>query len=376
MMKKLWYFFLALLVVCFVAKPGFAMPLPGGDLDRQQAIDTFFKDKPDDLLEGVWITDDNKYEIAIVKNDFSVCEGYDYLGFIVQSTDSAWEKGKIKLQLKATAVPKVFTGLVHKKANGYLTVTDGQALGTTFRLATNQIMEYFGERKERKLLFKIYPGNDAAVQAPNRIGTGFFITHDLVVTSNHVVDNAKTIEIKNTNGLKAAATVVAKDPANDLALLQVSKLEAPVKPLPMASYGSPKDGDSVYTVGFPLPNLLGAKPKLSEGIINSITGIQDDARVLQISIPIQPGNSGGPLINTKGQVVGIVTASVNPYKALLLTGTFPQNVNFAMKINYVDNLVYTLADPVRLPRKRGSADLTPAQIMALAKEAVVQVEVQ
>ncbi|MDF2568731.1 MAG: hypothetical protein K0R55_335 [Sporomusa sp.] len=376
MLKKLSRLFFALFVLCSITLPGFALPLPDGDFNRQQAIDTFFIDKPENPLEGIWVTDDNKYEIAIVKNDFSICQGYDYIGFTVESTDPAWDRGKIRFQLKTTAIPKLYMGLLHKKTDSYLNLTDTQSLGTAFRISSNNIIDYTNEKKEKKFLYRIYPGNDDAINANTRSGTGFFITNDLIVTNYHVVENAKTIEIKYNKDKKTSATVVSKDPINDLALLKVSKLESSVTPLPIATSRNPKDGDTVYTVGFPMPGLLGTKAKLSEGIINSITGVQDDVRMYQISIPIQPGNSGGPLLNAKGQVVGVVTASVNPYRSLLLTGTFPQNVNFAMKINYVNNLLNTLPEKTHLPNRNASNDHSPAEIMVLAKEAVVQVEVK
>ncbi len=369
-------FFFAFFVLYFVTTPCFALPLPDGDFNKQQAIDTFFKNTPENPVEGIWITDDNKYEIAIVKNDFSICQGYDYIGFTVQTTDPAWDSGKVKLQLKATAIPKLFTGLLHKKSNSYLTLTDEQSVGTAFRIFGNHTIEYTNEKKEKKLLFRTYPKDSDSTNAATRSGTGFFITADLIVTNYHVVDNSKTIEAKYSNGQKSSATVIAKDPINDLALLKVSKAESSVIPLSIATTKNPKDGDTVYTVGFPMPGLLGNKAKLSEGIINSITGIQDDVRMFQISIPIQPGNSGGPLINSKGQVVGVVVATMNPSTTLLLTGIFPQNVNFALKVNYVNNLFSTLSEEIHLPVKKASTDLTPAEIMVLAKKAVVQIEVK
>lgn len=375
-LKKLVQFVFAFFVLYFITLPCFALPLPDGDFNRQQAIDSFFKDKPVNFIEGIWITDDNKYEIAIVKNDFSICQGYDYIGFIVQTTDPGWDSGKVRMQMKSTAISKVFTGLWHKNSNSFFNLTEQQSLGTTFRLASDNIIEYTNEKKEKKFLYRIYPGNDDANEASNRAGTGFFITADLIVTNYHVVEKAKTIEVKYNNGQKGSASVITKDPINDLALLKVDKLESSVKPLSITNIQNLKEGDPVYTVGFPMPNLLGTKAKLSEGIINSITGIKDDVRMFQISIPTQPGNSGGPLINAKGQVVGVVTSTVNPFMSLLFAGSFPQNVNFAMKINYVNNLLTTLPEKIHLPVKKFSNDLSPAQIMVLAKDAVVEIEVK
>lgn len=376
MLKKLTVFLFTAFVLFFAFSPVYARSLPDGDLNRQQAIDTFFADATGDLLEGIWLTADDKYEIAITKNDFSVCEGYDYLGFTVQTTDTAWTKGKIKLQLKATSVPKLYIGYFHKKTDGYLNLADAQSAGTAFRLTGNDTIEYTNEKKEKKLLYRVYPGNTATSLDYTRSGSGFFITDNLVVTNHHVVDNAKTIEVKFNNNQKATATVVSRDPVNDLALLKIDKKDFAVTPLPLAANQAVKDGETVYTVGFPIPGLLGTKPKLSEGVVNSITGYLDDVRMYQISNPIQPGNSGGPLLNSRGRVVGVVTASVNPYRSLILTGSFPQNVNFAMKINYVDNLISTLPEKVRLANAKAYGSLTPAEIMAEAKEAIVQVLVK
>jgi len=376
MFKKLASLFFAFFVFFLVTIPCFALPLPDENFNRQQAIDTFFKDKPENSLEGIWITDDSKYEIAIIKNDFSICQGYDYVGFTVQTTDPAWEPGKVKMQLKTTAIPKFFTGLWHKTPTAFLSSTDEQSWGTAFRLSSEHVIEYTNEKRERKFLVRIYPGNSDPANAATRSGTGFFVTPDLIVTNYHVVQDAKTIDVKYHNGKKGIATVITKDPINDLAIVKVSTLEPSVKPLSIANIQNPKDGDTVYTVGFPLPNLLGTKPKLSEGIINSITGLDDDVRMFQISIPIQPGNSGGPLINTKGQVVGVVTSTINPFTSILLNRTIPQNINFAMKINYVNNLLNTLPEEAQLPSKKVSDDLTPAQIMLSTNQAVVQIEVQ
>lgn len=381
MFKRLIHFFFVFFVLCSITNPCLASPLPANDFTRQQAIDNFFKDKPVDLIEGIWTTDDDKYELAIVKNTFSVCAGYDYIGFLTQTTNPAWNPGEIKLQLKTTATPKLFIGSWNQYSRNFLIFTERNLLGTAFRMTSNNIIGYTNEKKEKKFLLRIYPVNaaeSANATSPNfkqpSTGTGFFITPNLIVTNYHVIENSKTIEIKYQNNQKTAATVIAKDPANDLALLKVKDSDESVSPLLIGNVQESKDGDTVYAVGFPLPGLLGTNAKLSEGIINSVTGFRDDVRMYQISIPIQPGNSGSPLINSKGQVVGVVTSTMNALKSLTFIGTLPQNVNFAMKINYVNNLISTLPEEIHIPVKDSTNDLTPAQIMGLAKKAVVQVQ--
>jgi S1-C subfamily serine protease len=379
MPKRQLCFFLFIFILCFTIVPCFALPLPTNNFNREQAISTFFKDKPENLIEGIWVTDNDKYEIAIVKNSFSVGKGYDYIGFVTQTTDPAWNPGEIKLQLKTTLIPKLFTGSWHEYRGKFLFFTDNHLSGTTFRITGDNMIEYSNEKKERKILYRIYPTNATDSNSQNlkkaSSGTGFFITPKLIVTNYHVIKDSKTIEITYKNDQKATATIVAKDPANDLALLEVKDLGAPVNPLLVGNVQESKDGDTVYTVGFPLPGVLGTKAKLSEGIINSITGFQDDVRMYQISIPIQPGNSGSPLLDTKGQVLGVVTSTMNGLTSLITIGTVPQNVNFATKINYVNNLLSTLPGEIHLPASQQPLnDLTPGQIMNLAKDAVVEVQ--
>lgn len=369
MLKDIARIFFSFLALCFFTTPCFALSLPDEDFNRQQAIDTYFKSQPENLVEGIWITDDNQYEIAIVKNNFSICQDYNYIGFTVETTDSAWHPGKIKLQLKSTAIPKVYVGFWHKNQNGYQAPAAEQSVGTPFRISPSNknIMEYLNEKKERKTLIRIYPDNTDDSNTYTHRGTGFFITPTLIVTNYHVIADCESFNIKYSDDRSASATIAAKDPANDLALLKVEQTESSIIPLSIAAIEDCKESDPVYTMGFPLTDILGANAKLGQGIINSLTGIKDDVRMFQISIPIQPGNSGGPLLNDKGQVIGVVSSTLNPF----LANTIPQNVNFALKINYLNNL---LPNKMKLPIKRSSTELTPAQISIIAKNAVVKVQ--
>jgi S1-C subfamily serine protease len=94
-------------------------------------------------------------------------------------------------------------------------------------------------------------------------------------------------------------------------------------------------GDSVSTLGFPNPELQGNAPKFTRGEINSLAGLRDDPHRFQISAPIQPGNSGGPLLDRSGNVVGLVQSTLNDARQLLATGLVPQNVNYALKSEYL-----------------------------------------
>lgn len=169
---------------------------------------------------------------------------------------------------------------------------------------------------------------DSALKAS---GTAFFISDDGYLLSNyHVVEGASRVAVKTGNDL-LPARVVKTDPFNDIALLKVS---GSFRPLPLATSQERKLGDSVFTIGYPNIRLQGIEPKLTKGEISSLSGALDDPREFQISVPVQPGNSGGPLVNADGNVIGIVTARLSGSVAFEATGALPQNVNYAIKISY------------------------------------------
>ena len=163
-------------------------------------------------------------------------------------------------------------------------------------------------------------------------GTGFFISEDgYLLTNFHVVDDAMSIVIQ-CGGNTYPARLVKVDPINDLALL---KLAGKFRAIPLAPSRTAKMGDSVFTVGFPNPQLQGVAPKLTDGKISSLSGMQDDSRHFQISVAVQPGNSGGALVNSVGNIVGIVTARLSDKAALESSGALPQNVNYAVKSSFI-----------------------------------------
>ena len=142
---------------------------------------------------------------------------------------------------------------------------------------------------------------------PTGTGSGFFITDDGYLISNyHVVKDATKVRLLTSAGL-IDAKVVQVDAANDLALL---KADGRFAPLPIAASRTVALGGTVATVGFPDIGLQGFAPKLAKGEIASLSGAGDDPRYFQISVPVQPGNSGGALVDERGNVVGIVSAKL------------------------------------------------------------------
>ncbi|MCE0483111.1 MAG: tetratricopeptide repeat-containing serine protease family protein [Methylacidiphilales bacterium] len=186
---------------------------------------------------------------------------------------------------------------------------------------------------------------------PKASGTGAFISVDgLVLTAAHVVQGASRIEVVTVAG-RLVATVVKIDTTNDVALLKCTGTN--FTPVPIAPSKEARAGTSVFTVGFPNVQIQGFDPKLTSGEISSQTGIQDDPRQWQISVPIQPGNSGGPLCDENGNLIGMVEATLNPLAMAKVEGEVPQNVNYAVKSSYILPL---LDDVQNLPPSLGSTN--------------------
>jgi serine protease Do len=177
-------------------------------------------------------------------------------------------------------------------------------------------------------------------------GSGIIVSEGgFVITNYHVIEDANKIEIviPEKNTIKTA-TVKIKDSKNDIAILEISNFSYSSyfsQPIPfvLADINTIKVGEEVFTLGFPLGDIMGANSRLSNGRINSLYGLQDDPRLFQISNPLQPGNSGGPLFNSKGELVGLVVSSLNAKYFYENVGVIPQNVNFAVKSTYIQNLI-------------------------------------
>jgi TPR repeat protein len=172
----------------------------------------------------------------------------------------------------------------------------------------------------------------APAQSASRVikgfGTGFFLSTDgVVVTNHHVIASGNRFEIYLPGSATTPARVLRTDPVNDVAIL---KADIQSKPIPITPSFTLNRGEEVLTLGYPAPTVQGAQQKATFGRINATSGVQDDVRFVQIDTPIQPGNSGGPLLNTRGEVVGIITAK--------LRGEF-QNVNYALKVDYLHPLL-------------------------------------
>ena len=198
-------------------------------------------------------------------------------------------------------------------------------------------------------------------------GTGFFVTAEgHVLTNNHVIAGCRFLDTPNGKTLQ----VIAASPESDLALLKAN-----FKPEAVAVFRSvtpPKLGENVVAFGFPLPGLLSSKGILSTGILSATRGISDNTRLIQISAPVQPGNSGGPLFDSSGHVIGVVVSKLDAIKIASATGDVPQNVNFAVHLSEVR----TFLDAQHVPYRRAASekDIGTTAIAELATHITLEIE--
>jgi S1-C subfamily serine protease len=203
-------------------------------------------------------------------------------------------------------------------------------------------------------------------------GTGFCISNNgIIVTNYHVVENAKAIQIRGVNSdydKTYSAKILVSDKNNDLSIIQIddknfTKIDGKI-PFSIKTDIS-KVGESTFVLGYPLRATMGNEVKLTNGIISSLTGFQGDANSYQISAPIQPGNSGGPLFDDKGNLIGIINAK----------HIGAENVSYAIKSNYLKNLTDLINQPIVYNPLNPLKDKTLSEKVELVKSFVYIIEI-
>lgn len=166
------------------------------------------------------------------------------------------------------------------------------------------------------------------------LGTCFGVSpNGHLVTNHHVIEGANDIVVRLSDGKTLPARVLTSTASTDLAVLKVDANNTPY--LPLVSSRSVEFGDEVFTIGYPLAQMLGTEPKFTDGVISAKSGLGGEPIAYQITVPIQPGNSGGPLVNKHGQVIGVITSTASSIAFFKESGNMPQNINWAVKSDYV-----------------------------------------
>jgi S1-C subfamily serine protease len=167
------------------------------------------------------------------------------------------------------------------------------------------------------------PKDPKGEEKQNGVGSGVVISEEGVILTNlHVVQGSKKLMVTFADGFEAEATVVAVQPENDLAVIKAVKIPDDLQPATLGSTGKLMPGDEVVAVGFP----FGIGPSVSAGVISGMNrefrneGASVLRGLIQFDAAANPGNSGGPLVNMSGEVIGVVTAILNPTSARTFIG--------------------------------------------------------
>ena len=217
------------------------------------------------------------------------------------------------------------------------------------------------------LMGGMVPGHAADTQSGSGVVIG---AHGEILTNAHVIRNCGPITVRSASGDLATALVVERDEQNDLAVVR--------RAVPLTAVATFRDagpvraGDAVVALGYPLSGILATSANLTVGNVSALAGLRDDSRYLQISAPVQPGNSGGPLLDASGHLVGIVTSKLNAAQVARFTGDIPQNVNFALKAEVAR--AFLDSKGIAYQTARSDRQLSAADIGDIARPFTVQIE--
>ncbi|MCX7737428.1 MAG: serine protease [Candidatus Kapabacteria bacterium] len=336
--------------------------------DKLDPIEGIYTNRQTFYVDGVQQRTISQYRIAIVnRKEFSINDesSYEFIAIILESDNKEWTPGRIKAYFRKTAYQnfyecKWFMQNYNPSKMDFILETNGILSSREESTEYNDFGRAFKIINET-ILLRIFPLFDASKLSDIRgsskditlkgTGSGFLISNSgLLVTNYHVVAEGSRFDILfPIKGITKTAKIKIKDIQNDIAILEIdnfslNEISAYEIPYSFADNLSVKVGQEVYTLGFPLGDIMGTTPRLATGTINSLYGIEEDPRLYQISNPIQPGNSGGALFNKKGELVGICVSGLNAKYFYENQGIIPQNMNFAIKGSYLKNLIGMLPE--------------------------------
>lgn len=315
-------------------------------------------------IEGIYESTTNsnenpKYKLAVKKTD----SNYSVI-YLSGAAFKHWKEGEIKGYLYETATPSLFKAkwfLGNKSPNENIYITFESGLMKITWTDNN-------DPEPQQLYLKLYPTSNS--QGAMSSGTGFALTSSgLIVTNNHVIENANKINVRGINGNFDEvynAKLIISDKNNDLAIIQIDDNNFnTLGKIPYIIKSNPaSQGENIFVLGYPLRASMGNEIKLTNGIVSSKTGYQGDLTSYQISAPVQPGNSGGPIFDNDGNLIGIINAK----------HTGAENVSYAVKVSYLVNLIETLEPKPKIQSVSSLKGKTLSQQVELAKKYVYIIE--
>lgn len=278
--------------------------------------------------------------------------------------DETWKCGEVRATLRPTAVSNVYKAdwfNFQKQKRAAVISFDEYSMSVDLGDENPVVFIKMGEANRNVSI--------GDVSNENWTGTGYAIGDNYIVTNFHVASDAKTITIKGVKGdmnTGYTAELVATDKVNDIAILKITDSQfAGFGTIPYAVQQRIADvGEDVFVLGYPLTQALGNEIKLTNGIISSRTGYQGNIATYQMSAPVQPGNSGAPMFDNKGNVIGIVVAGVPG----------AENVGYAIKTSYLNILIESAGVNIKLPANNAISTLSLSEKVKRLKNFVFYIE--
>lgn len=323
---------------------------------NEQKLREYWSTKGIKANEGIYedLTSGFSYKVAL---KYNLDSNYYELYYLNGKNLPNWIEGDLKAILNPTGSFVVYNTKYYPN--------NKQVEFNYFAILSGGILEFFNSKKEPVIIYnKTFPAVNPTELPVIGTGSGFALnSQGFIATNSHVVESAKNIAVKGISGdfsKSYVAKVILDDKTNDLAIIKITDKD--FKSLGNIPYKVSNEimdvGSTVYALGYPMTYLLGEEIKYTNGSISSKTGFMGDITTYQMTTPIQGGNSGGPVFNSKGDVIGISNAKI--------TKDNVDNVTYCIKTNYLLSLVDNLDPKIQLPTTNlVSTKSTPEQIKAI-----------
>jgi S1-C subfamily serine protease len=354
-----------------------------------------------DLIEGIWSANISIYiENIYTGEKSSINEFMDIGEFSIKRNNGSYTakhcmNSEWEIDIRGTASSNLFI------FNGPL-FSNNIYIKTEFFVTGKSVIDFIyecSERQEEEIFLlidldgdqnskifelsirfkwiKVFPDSKTINEIINKessksFASGFAISNDgYIITCYHVINGANNIFIRGIGGnfnKRYKANIVKFDKNNDIAIIK-PELTTPLEidNIPYAISDNLTDiGENIFTLGFPLKSTMGEEIKLSKGIISSLSGFRDDITSYQISVPIQPGNSGGPLFDYDGNLVGIISAFHDN----------TDNVSYAIKSEYLLSLLKQSHIDFSLGSLSNIPELSLSELVKKVKSFIYIIEVE